>query len=472
MDRRRFMQIAFGTAVAHAAAPLLGQTAPTPGYASPAQAMQAPPEELLFVTCTYAHTGVEKPDYLAVIDCRPGSPTYSQVIHRLEMPHVGDELHHYGWNICSSCHGRPGDRRYLVVPGLYSSRIHIVDAADPRHLQLVKCIEPEEIFRAVDLSAPHTVHCLPTGQIMISMLGDSRGQGPGGFLLLDEQFNIAGRWEKSTEPMRFNYDFWYQPRANAMVSSEWAAPQTFAPGPRLEDVAAGKYGRRIHLWDWKERRIRQSFDLGDGAIPLEVRFAHDPQRSYGYVGAALSSALWYFGTDAQGQWQARKVVQLAARADERFPGKSVPALISDFVISMDDRFLYLSAWLEGTIYQYDVSNPLAPRLASRLELGGWGRESRTLRGKKLNGGPQMLQLSLDGKRLYATNSLYSTWDNLFYPDIARQGSWLIAIDCDTQQGGMKLREDFLVDFGNEPHGPARAHEIRYPGGDVTSDIFS
>jgi methanethiol oxidase len=28
-----------------------------------------------------------------------------------------------------------------------------------------------------------------------------------------------------------------------------------------------------------------------------------------------------------------------------------------------------------------------------------------------------------------------------------------------------------VDFGKEPAGPARAHEMRYPGGDVTSDIW-
>ncbi len=472
MDRRRFLKATLATAAAHVAGTVYGQAQRTPGFASPAQAMKAPPEELLFISCTYAHTGIEQPDYLAVVDCRPGSATYSQVVHRLQMPHVGDELHHYGWNICSSCHGRPGDRRYLIVPGLRSSRIHIVDAADPVRLELVKCIEPDEIARAADLSAPHTVHCLPTGQIMISMLGNSRGQGPGGFLLLDDQFRIVGRWEKNVGQMQFNYDFWYQPRFNVMVSSEWASPETFAPGPKLEDVAAGKYGRRIHVWDWTERHIRQSFDLGAGSIPLEVRFAHEPSRGYGFVGAALASALWYVGVDNHGQWRAEKVVQLSPRTDDRFPGGSVPPLISDFVISMDDRFLYLSAWLEGRVYQFDISDPLHPRKVSHLDLGGWGKETSFWKGKQLVGGPQMLQLSLDGKRLYATNSLYSTWDNVFYPQIRREGSWLVAIDCDTQKGGMALREDFLVDFGKEPHGPCRAHEIRYPGGDVTSDIFS
>ena len=90
----------------------------------------------------------------------------------------------------------------------------------------------------------------------------------------------------------------------------------------------------------------------------------------------------------------------------------------------------------------------------------------------MTGGPQMIQLSLDGKRLYVTNSLYSTWDNAFYPQIGKQGSWLVQIDCDTEKGGLKLNDKFLVDFGKEPDGPSRAHEVRYPGGDCTSDIFS
>jgi selenium-binding protein 1 len=46
----------------------------------------------------------------------------------------------------------------------------------------------------------------------------------------------------------------------------------------------------------------------------------------------------------------------------------------------------------------------------------------------------MLQLSLDGKRLYVTNSLYSSWDNQFYPKMAEEGSYLLQIDCDTEQG--------------------------------------
>jgi selenium-binding protein 1 len=442
-----------------------------PGYASPADALQAAPETLLYVVALYGGTGVDAPDYLATVDVDPASPTYSQVIHRTEMPNVGDELHHFGWNACSSCHGdEHKSRRFLIMPGFFSNRIHVVDTADGRAPRLHKVIEPEEIRAKTNLSGPHTAHCLADGHVMISMLGDGDGNAQGGFLLLDEQFDVAGRWDGPGTGMGFNYDFWYQPRHNVMVSSELGAPNTYQPGFNLEDVTAGKYGRHIHFWDWEQRTIVQSVDLGDdGLIPLEVRFHHDPDSSHGYVGAALSSNLWHWHKTGDA-WQVDKVIDIAPIEVEGWPFP-VPSLITDFVISMDDRFLYLSNWLHGDIRQYDISDPCRPRLTGQIWCGGVLGKSATPGSRQIQGGPQMLQLSLDGKRLYVTNSLLSSWDNQFYPELGKSGSTLLQIDCDTGTGGLSLNERFLVDFGKEPHGPARAHEMRYPGGDCTSDIW-
>ena len=104
-----------------------------PGYASPSEAIKAPNEKLLYTIAIYTGTGIQKPDYLATVDVDPNSPTYSKVIHRLEMPGIGDELHHMGWNACSSCHGDAGmSRKYLLVPGVRSNNIHVIDTAtDP-----------------------------------------------------------------------------------------------------------------------------------------------------------------------------------------------------------------------------------------------------------------------------------------------------------------------------------------------------
>jgi selenium-binding protein 1 len=471
MDRREFLN-----AAALAAGPLLlaprgasADDADGRTFATPADARKSPPETLAYVIATYSGTDVRKPDYLATIDLDPKSKTYSQVVHRLPMPNVGDELHHFGWNACASCHGKRA-RRYLIIPGFLSSRIHIVDTATPNAPKMHKVIEPKDVIAKARLTAPHTVHCLADGRIMVSMLGDENGDGPGGFLLLDEQFDVIGRWEADAKGMKYNYDFWYQPRHNVMVSSEWAAPNTNRPGFKLEDVKAGKYGQHIHFWDWDKKKITKSLDLGEkGLIPLEVRFHHDPASVHGFVGAALSSVMWHWFKEGD-EWKAEKVIEVPGQEVKGwdFP---VPGLITDLVVSLDDKWLYFSNWLHGDIRQYDVSDPSKPKLTGQLWVGGVLGKAAELAGKKRAGGPQMLQLSLDGRRLYATNSLFGSWDNQFYPQIAKEGSYLLAVDCDTEKGGMKVNEKFFVDFGKEPDGPARAHEIHFPLGDSTSDIW-
>jgi selenium-binding protein 1 len=439
-------------------------------YASPREAMKADREKIAFVTATYVGTGRKEPDYLATVDVDPASATYSQVIHRLAMPSVGDELHHFGWNACSSCHGDPRHkRRFLVIPGLRSTRIHVVDVADPRHPKMHQVISADEVIHKTKLTSPHTVHCLPTGEIMLSMLGDAKGNAPGGFLLLDDKFKVAGRWDSEPSGMRLNYDFWYQPRQNVMVSSEWGAPNTIQDGFKLDDVKAGRYGRRLNFWDWTDRRLTQTVDLGEtGMIPLEVRFHHNPASAQGFVGAALSSTIWRWFR-AEKTWRVEKVIEVPSVDKKGWPFP-VPGLITDLVLSLDDRWLYFSDWLHGDIRRYDVGDPAHPKLTAQVWCGGvLGKQAR-VKGRELNGGPQMLQLSLDGKRLYVTNSLYSSWDNQFYPDIARAGSYMLQLDC-AADGGLSVNESFCVDFGKEPAGPVRAHEIRFPGGDCTSDIW-
>ena len=481
MKRREFLKTSVATAATAAAvSPTLSfarddeqeinKTCCERTYATPADAMKAPREKVCYVPAIYTGTPVKKPDYLATIDVDPKSSTFSKVINRLPMPNVGDELHHFGWNSCSSCHDQERGRRYIVLPGIASGRIHIVDTHDERQPTLKHVIEGKEIAEKTNLSAPHTVHCLADGNIMISMLGDAKGDGPGGFLLLDQDFKIKGRWEKDAKGMKFNYDYWYQPRHNVMISSEWGSPNTVSQGFKLEDVKAGKYGQQLHFWDWKERKIIQSMDLGEtGMIPLEVRFHHNPDSVHGFVGAALSSTMWHWFKQ-NGKWTAEKNITVDPVETEGWPFP-VPGLITDLVLSMDDRFLYFSNWLHGDLRQYDVSDPAKPKLTGQIWLGGVIGKTAEMNGKKLEGGPQMLQLSLDGKRLYVTNSLYSPWDNQFYPEMAKNGSYLLQIDCDTQNGGMQLNKDFMIDFGVEPGGAARSHEIRFPGGDCTSDIW-
>ena len=312
---------------------------------------------------------------------------------------------------------------------------------------------------------------MPGEIVTISMLGDRDGNAPGGFAVLDARdFSVLGRWEEEKNGQELMYDFWYQPRHNTLVSSEWAAPNTFRDGFDPADVAAGKYGRRLHFWDLERKTKVQTLDLGEeGQIPLEIRWQHDPESLQGFVGATLSSNILRFHKP-NGSWASQKVIDVANEELEGWPLEGgVPGLITDLVLSMDDRDLFFSNWLHGDLRHYDVSDPTDPKLRSQVWLGGLlGRDGGHPRADgPLNGGPQMVQCSLDGERVYVTNSLYSTWDNQFYPGLR---GWLTKLDRQPD-GSYAPDPEFFVDFTKLEGGAARPHEIHLPAGDCTTEIF-
>jgi methanethiol oxidase len=238
-------------------------------YPSPASAAEGPPEELAYVvTLNTSSNGDAKPDALAVVDVNPESSTYGKAIGRLDMPNVGDELHHFGWNACSSalCPWAPHphvERRYFLIPGLRSSRIHVVDVKDdPVNPTLTKVIEPEELHHRTGYSRPHTVHCGPDG-LYVSALGNPEGDGPGGVLLLDhDDFSPRGRWEIDRGPQNLAYDVWWNIGYDTLLTSEWGTPNMVEGGLQPELLLSNQYGHHLHVWDLRKRRHKQAIDLG------------------------------------------------------------------------------------------------------------------------------------------------------------------------------------------------------------------
>jgi selenium-binding protein 1 len=99
-------------------------------YRTPGDAIAAPPERLAYVAA-FDPAGKVR-DAMTVIDCDPSSSECGKVVGWSELPTAGNELHHFGWNACSSAlchqgHGTPLERRYLIVPGIRSSRIYVLD---------------------------------------------------------------------------------------------------------------------------------------------------------------------------------------------------------------------------------------------------------------------------------------------------------------------------------------------------------
>lgn len=300
--------------------------------------------------------------------------------------------------------------------------------------------------------------------------------------------SFAGKF--SNDDTDFGYDFWYQPYFDIMVSSEWGAPKKFKNGLNLDDLPE-YYGHSLNFWSWDKREYIKTVDLGtvNGWMPLETRFLHDPYQPHGYVACALSSTVFHINKDS-GEWNADLVISIPPKtvANWWLGLDEMPGVITDILISLDDKFLYLSNWVHGDIRQYDISKPSEPKQVGQVFVGGsivsdgvvvvlndteldYQPKPLYVKGVRIEGGPQMLQLSIDGKRLYVTTSLFSAWDKQFYPNLYAKGACLLQIDVDTERGGMKVNKNFLVNYGKEPRGPVLAHEIRWPGIDSSSDIF-
>jgi selenium-binding protein 1 len=444
--------------------------------------MDAPVETLAF-TLMLSPDG-SKPDGLAVVDVDPSSERYGQIVSDLYVPNLGDEFHHFGWNACSSALSPLTghaflERRYLIIPGIRSSRIYVIDVKDPRNPVLHKTIEPEELFAKTGYSRPHTIHCGPEG-IYVSTLGGGGVDGtdgpPGIFIMDCQTFEILGRYEMDRGIQDKHYDFWWNLPRDYMVSSEWGLPPQFENGIVPEDLLSGKYGHKIHFWDLRARRNVQTIDLGENhQMALEIRPAHDPVKQYGFVGVVvdttnLQGSIWTWWRKKDGTFEAKKTITIdpqPAAADD-LPDllksfEAVPPLVTDIDLSLDDRFLYVACWGTGEMRQYDVSDPMNPKLAGKVELGGIVKRTNHPAGA-YGYGPQMVEVSRDGKRVYWTNSLYSTWDDQFYP--GDRGAAMVKADVG-EDGGLTLDERFWVKF---PEG-YRSHQIRLEGGDCSTDSF-
>jgi selenium-binding protein 1 len=374
------------------------------------------------------------------------------------------------------------ERRYLVVPGLRSSRIHILDTKpDPRNPRITKVIEPETVMRETGYSRVHTSHCGPDG-IYLNALGSVTGDGPGGIFVADpETFALKGRWECERGPQYLTYDFWWHLGHDTMITSEWGTPNMIENGVNPELLLAGKYGHALHVWDLHKRRHRQMLDLGpEQQMVLELRPAHDPNATYGFAGVVtslkdLSASVWLWhreGMNGASTWKVHKVIEIPAQpADSaKLPPllksfQAVPPFITDINLSLDDRYLYVSCWGTGELLQYDVSDPFKPVQTGMVKLGGMvRRQAHPVRPNvPLNGGPQMVELSRDGRRVYLTNSLYRAWDEQFYPDGIR--GWLAKLDV-VAGGGLQLDPKLFMEFDG-----MRPHQVRLEGGDASSDSY-
>jgi len=180
-----------------------------------------------------------------------------------------------------------------------------------------------------------------------------------------ETFEIIGRYEMDRGKQDKHYDFW------------WNLPQDYM-------------GKNI-----------QTMDFGENyQMALEIRPAHDPAKSYGFCGVVvdttnLQGAIFTWWRDDDGVWQSKKTITIDPRPEdpdnlpELLKGfGAVPPLVTDIDLSLDDKYLYVACWGLGEMHQYDVSDPMNPVLAGKVEMGGIARGTDHPNGKPFVYGPR------------------------------------------------------------------------------------
>ncbi len=355
-------------------------------------------ERYLYVS-TVAQSATD-PDFIAVIGADPRRPDFGKIVNRVDMPNVGDELHHYGYS---------HDQKRLLVPGLFSSRIHVFDVkGDGRRLSL-RTVN-DKLAAKSGYVVPHGVmgHGVSHGRALVTMIGAATDTTlPGGMVEIDDKtgafvghFGPGPVREPGESAPKYMYDFESLPGANRGISTTFGSPATCAAG-----IEPSCLGSEVYVWDLRRRKVIQTADLGKASGALMVHFVRKPGVRRAFINAPGTSAIWLADDDDHdGVYDFQQVLG----PDD---GLKLPP---DLTLSGDGKYLYTSNWFGNTVQQFDITDPFNPVLKTAVTVPH----------------PNMLRLSRDNRRLYVTNSLLTPWDN--DPDFGparndEYGIWLFRV---------------------------------------------
>ena len=359
-------------------------------------------ERYLYVA-TIAQSATD-PDFVAVIGADPRRSHFGQIVNRIDMPNVGDELHHFGYS---------ADQDRLIVPGLLSNRIHVFEIKGVGKRMGLIAVN-EELAADSGYIIPHgvmTVHDMT----IVSMIGAATDTTlPGGIVEIDdrtgafeEYFGPAPERDPDDLGPTYMYDFAALHEADRGISTTFGPPALCGGG-----IDPACLGGEVSVWDLEQEEVIQVANLGTNSGALEVRFIRQPGVRRAFINTPGTSAVWLADDDDRdGVFEFQQVLGPE-------DGLVLPA---DMLLSYDNKYLYVTNWFGDTVQQFDVTDPLDPVLRAAVSVPH----------------PNMLRLSRDNRRLYVSNSLLTPWDNdpdFGPPRNSDYGIWLF--DVDTRSGGL------------------------------------
>src|SRR5215510_13831555 len=137
------------------------------------------------------------PDFIAVVDFDPGSPTYSKVLRTVPLSvdsAIGNEPHHVGLS---------HDGRTLALGGLLSilrgqDQVFFFDVTDARNPTFIRSDNPPDASITDDFAA------LRTGGFLVTFMGGGDGADPGRVVEYDANHNFVKAWPDDPPMDGFN----------------------------------------------------------------------------------------------------------------------------------------------------------------------------------------------------------------------------------------------------------------------------
>jgi hypothetical protein len=362
-------------------------------------------QERFLYAATIAQSPTD-PDFVAVIGADPRRRDFGKIVNRVDMPNVGDVLHHFGYS---------ADEERLIVPGLFSNRIHIFDIKGRGKRMALSAVN-DRLAADSGYVVPHGSMTMPDGSTIVPMIGAATPTTrPGGIVEIDDR---TGAFEAyfGPGPVRapgelgpeYMYDFAALHEGDRAISTTFGPPALCAGG-----VDPTCLGDEVSVWDLRREQVIQTADLGAHSGALEVRFIREHGVRRALINTPGTHAVWLADDDhGDGAFDFQQVLGPE-------DGLAIPV---DILLSYDHRYMYLTNWFGNTVQQFDIGDPFNPVLKATVSVPH----------------PNMLRLSRDNRRLYVSNSLLPTWDD--DPDFGGPrnndyGIW--RFDVDTHSGGLR-----------------------------------
>ena len=315
-----------------------------------------PPSPYLFVWS--GDIDEKDPDFLAVIDARPASATYGEVIATLPVGAKGTFPHHTEYEFPSNS--------ILFANGWGAGQTFVIDLSDPRKPKLAGQFKDVKEY-----AFPHSYGRLPNGNVLGTLQVRSAGYEPPGALV---EFDARGNFIRASsadvpgmdKKQLWPYSLLALPQIDRVVTTstemglpKWAQPK--AAHNASHESHALTDTSYVQIWRLKDLRLLATVPLPPVAGQKSHFNPAEPR--------LLPDGSIYVNTFNCGLYRLSGVEGSQPKADpvHTFPGArtkeecSVPVVVGKYWIQTDPS-------LPGLI-TLDVSDPAKPVEVSRLVLG-------------------------------------------------------------------------------------------------------